>query len=108
MAALLSIGTTSALAATPAVPTAAVPAVPTRLTRLLAEAPATGAVRGIAPFDAVPPAADAAALAHLGLAVQPMHHLPLALVQGPVAALQRAVATGAADDVYPDERIHLL
>ena len=37
-----------------------------------------------------------------------MKHLPLALVHGSIGAIARAVATGAANDVYPDERIELL
>ena len=36
-------------------------------------------VRGIATFDAVPTAVERAALEALGLAVQPMHNVPLAL-----------------------------
>ena len=40
----------------------------------------------------------------LGLTVQPMQHVPLALVRGTVARCTPAVTTGAANDVYPDER----
>jgi serine protease AprX len=65
-------------------------------------------VRGIATFDAVPNAAQVAALQAVGLTVQPMKHLPLALVRGTVGAMEAAVGTGAANDVYPDERIELL
>jgi serine protease AprX len=36
-----------------------------------------------------------------------MKHLPLAIVKGSIASMQQAVATGAATDVYPDERIQL-
>ncbi len=37
-----------------------------------------------------------------------MQHLPLALVQGPVAAMTEAVVRGVGADVYPDEPIQLL
>src|SRR5262249_22575196 len=52
--------------------------------------------------------AQIAALRGLGLTVQPMHHLPLALLQGTPAQLQAAVTSGAAEDVYPDRAIQLL
>jgi serine protease AprX len=64
--------------------------------------------RGIATFDSAPTSAQVSALRGLGLAVQPMEHLPLALVYGPIATLQAAVTGGMANDVYPDERIELL
>jgi serine protease AprX len=69
---------------------------------------AVGAIRGIATFDTVPTAANTAALKALGLTVQPMKHLPLALVRGSVSQMQAAVATGAANDVYPDDPVELL
>src|SRR5919201_971836 len=68
--------------------------------------PAT-VVRGIATFDAVPTALDVAALKQYGLTVQPMEHLPLALVKGTVASMQSAVQLGTANDVYPDDPIEL-
>ena len=68
--------------------------------------PAT-VVRGIATFDAVPTALDVAALKQHGLTVQPMEHLPLALVKGTVASMQSAVQLGTANDVYPDDPIEL-
>ena len=74
------------------------------LSRLLAVYNGTALTRGIATFDAIPTAAQAAALRDLGLVTQPMKHVPLALVYGPVAAMQSAVATGRANDIYPDER----
>ncbi|HXT20963.1 MAG TPA: S8 family serine peptidase, partial [Thermoanaerobaculia bacterium] len=77
------------------------------LNRLLAAYDGAALARGIATFDAVPTAVDVAALQSLGLATQPMKHVPLALVFGPVAAMQAAVATGRATDVYPDEPIEL-
>jgi serine protease AprX len=69
---------------------------------------ATGLVTGIATLDAVPSAAVTAGLRSLGLTVQPMHQLPLAIVRGPVAAVETAVTSGIANDVYPNERIQLL
>ena len=84
-------------------------AVPTGLSALLAStASATAKVRGIATFDAVPTATQVAALESKGLVVQAMRHVPLALVLGPVSAMQAAVASGTAQDVYPDEQIQLL
>lgn len=76
------------------------------LDRLLAEG--TPDHRAIVRFDAVPSAAQVSALAGLGLTVQPMRKLPLAIVQGPVAAMVQAVSQGIGVDVYPDERIQLL
>jgi serine protease AprX len=64
-------------------------------------------VRGIATFDAVPSAADVAALKAAGLTVQPMKHLPLALVSGTVQAMAGVVAAGTANDVYADTPIEL-
>lgn len=68
----------------------------------------TGSTTAIATLDAVPTAAVTGALRGLGLDVQPMRHLPLAIVRGPVALMRTAVASGLATDVYPDERIELL
>lgn len=73
------------------------------LTSLLANG-TTGDL-GIATFDAVPTAAQVTALQALGLTVQPMKRLPLALVKGTVAQLQSAVAAGVAGDVYPNETL---
>jgi len=66
-----------------------------------------GPTTAIATLDAVPTALLTQALGGLGLEVQPMRHLPLAIVRGPVAALEAAVTSGLANDVYPDERIEL-
>ena len=77
------------------------------LDALLAAHDGAALVRGIATFAAPPSALEAGALRALGLAAQPMANLPLALVFGPVAAMEAAVATGAARDVYPDERVEL-
>ena len=79
---------------------------PTGLSRLLADGTPSG--RAIATFSSTPRSADVSALKHLGLTVQPMHKLPLALVKGPVSAMKSAVTSGVANDVYPDERIKLL
>jgi serine protease AprX len=65
-------------------------------------------VRGIATFDATPTALDVAALKGHGLTVQPLKHLPLALLYGTVQAMNNAVAAGAANDVYPDDEVELL
>lgn len=114
-AALLVVGSGSALAAgggiTGTVDLGAVTgaATPVGLPRLLASVgDATTPVTGIATFDAVPTAGITTALEALGLEVQPMHRVPLAIVRGPAAAIETAVATGLADDVYPDEPIQLL
>ncbi len=77
------------------------------LSRLLAAYGPTASVRGIATFDAIPTAAQADALAALGLHVQRMENVPLAIVAGTVSQLQAAVLSGAATDVYPDEAIEL-
>lgn len=65
-------------------------------------------VRGIGTFDAAPTALDVAALKGHGLTVQPLKHLPLALLYGTVQAMNNAVAAGAANDVYPDDEVELL
>ena len=81
---------------------------PIGLTRILSAFDPARVVRGIATFDAVPSRRHVAGLRALGLVVQPMKRLPLAIVKGPVAALKHAVNGGIANDVYPDERIHLM
>jgi serine protease AprX len=77
------------------------------LTRILSVHSGSDLVRGIATMSAVPGAADVLRLQQLGLAVQAMRHVPLAIVVGPVTAMQAAVTAGYAEDVYPDERIEL-
>jgi serine protease AprX len=77
------------------------------LDRLDASFSPTAVARGIATFDAAPTPANVAALQGFGLTVQPMKHLPLALVRGPVASIDAAMHGRAANDVYPDDRIHL-
>jgi serine protease AprX len=88
-------------------PVQALGELPIGLSRLLAAHEPTAVTRGIATFDAVPSALQVGALRTLGLEVQPMKHVPLALVSGPVAAMQAAVGGGTARDVYPDEPIEL-
>lgn len=77
------------------------------LDSLLAAHDGAALTRGIATFAAPPSALEVSALRALGLAVQPMSNLPLALVFGPVAAMEAAVGAGTARDVYPDERVEL-
>jgi serine protease AprX len=76
------------------------------LDRLLDDGTPSG--RAIATFGAVPTSTQVGALRALGLTVQPMRRLPMAIVDGPLAAMNAAVTGGVADDVYPDERIKLL
>jgi serine protease AprX len=109
---LAAVGALILAAAMAALPISARPAgglveTPIGLGSLLAAYDASATVRGIATFDAVPTAAQVASLESLGLTAQPMRHVPLALVRGPAAAMQAAVASGAANDVYPDEPIQL-
>src|SRR3954463_12440763 len=92
----------------PAARARAIGAVPTGLSQLLAAKDVTAVTRGIAEFSATPSGAQVAALRALGLIVQPMKHLPLALVAGTVGQMQAAVTGGAAEDVYPDTPIQLL
>lgn len=77
------------------------------LSRLLTAYDGLVVTRGIATFDAIPTATQVAALQSLGLAVQPLRNVPLALLHGSVAAMQSAVSAGHATDVYPDEPITL-
>ncbi|GAA4112904.1 hypothetical protein GCM10022215_09650 [Nocardioides fonticola] len=56
-------------------------------------------------LDGRPTASDVRALRSLGLTVQPMRRLPLALVAGPVSALVATVTDGPALDVYPNEQL---
>jgi serine protease AprX len=81
---------------------------PNGLSQLVAAYELTAVTRGIATFDARPSAVQGATLQALGLSVQRLDNLPLALVYGPVAAMKAAVTTGAVIDVYPDEPIELL
>ena len=102
------------LAAVLATPLASRPAraldlgLPTGLSQLLASTvSATTSIRGIAEFAAVPTAGQVAGLEALGLTVQAMRHVPLALVEGTIPQLQAAVTGGVAQDVYPDMPLEL-
>ena len=64
---------------------------------------------GIATFPGrTPTGADVAALRGLGLEVQAMEHLPLAILRGDPAVMVEAVRRGVAFDVYPDEQLEYL
>jgi serine protease AprX len=77
------------------------------LSQLLAVKSPASLARGVATFSAVPTAGQVSAMRGLGLSVQPMQKVRLALVYGPVGAMQQAVNQGIATDVYPDDRIEL-
>ena len=77
------------------------------LSRLLSAPPlGSGQERAIVTFASPPGAAQVAALRALGLVVQPLASVPVALVAGPRAALVAAGDIG--DDVYPDEKLTYL
>jgi len=102
----LGVSGTSAATAVDVSSIETVTSVPDGLSRLLASGALAG--RAIATFDGVPTSTQVASLEALGLTVQPMKHLPLALVSGTVDAMSAAVTAGVATDVYPDEAIQLL
>jgi serine protease AprX len=82
--------------------------VPTGVSQLLASTvSAAASIRGIAVFAAVPTAGQVTGLEALGLIVQPMRHVPLALVEGTIPQMHAAVTTGVAQDVYPDDALEL-
>ena len=62
-------------------------------------------MEGVATLDGVATGGRADALRRLGLQVHPLEHLPLAFVAGTPPQLQQAVRSGAAVDVYPNERL---
>jgi hypothetical protein len=66
-----------------------------------------GSVDGIATFGgALPSSSQLDSLRALGLLVQRFQNLPLALVRGSRSAMVQAVSrSGAAADVYPNERL---
>src|SRR5207249_10860076 len=65
-----------------------------------------GSSDGFATFGgATPTSAQLDALRALGLRVQGLDQLPLALLRGPRGAMFDAVSRGAASDVYPNERL---
>ena len=101
-----ALGTTTA-SSTPAAGTlSALRATHVGLDRLLA-AGAYGD-RAVVTFRDVPTSSQVSALRALGLAVQPMRRLPLALVAGTVPQLVSTVTSGIALDVYPDEQLDYL
>src|SRR4051812_17346459 len=81
---------------------------PTGIERLTHFRRSTKVVRGIATFDSVPSRSQVKALRGMGLVVQPMRHVPLALVRGTVGTMVQAVTRGLSNDVYPDERLKYL
>lgn len=105
-AALSATGATSAGAAAPAPTAAQLAASHPGLGRLLADGTPTG--RAIVSFGSVPTAAQVASLEGLGLTVQPMTRLPLALVAGTLGQLAASVTSGIGRDVYPDELLDYL
>jgi serine protease AprX len=103
LTALVAAGVVPARA-TSSAPSAALASLP-GLSQL---ADVTGTATAIARLDAVPTAVVTSTLRGLGLEVQPMSNLPLAIVRGPAAAMRTAVTSGVARDVYPEERVELL
>ncbi|WP_372728162.1 S8 family serine peptidase [Nocardioides sp.] len=90
----------------PSAANAAVRAATPGFDRLQATGTPTG--RAIATFAGVPTTAQVEGLRDLGLVVQPMKKLPLALVAGSDAELATAATSGIARDVYPDETLQYL
>ncbi len=105
-AVLSTAGVTTADAAAPAPTAAQLAGSHPGLARLLADGTPTG--RAIVTFAAVPTAAQIDSLRGLGLVVQPMNRLPLALVDGTAAQLAATVTSGIGRDVYPDEQLEYL
>ncbi|MEJ7834288.1 MAG: S8 family serine peptidase [Nocardioides sp.] len=64
--------------------------------------------KAVVTFSGVPTTSQVAALRGLGLTVQPMKRLPLALVAGTLPQMTAAVTRGIGLDVYPDERLSYL
>ncbi|HUP83554.1 MAG TPA: S8 family serine peptidase [Candidatus Limnocylindria bacterium] len=105
-----AIAIAAALLISALIPTATTVAasLPTGLSQIVAVSSASTVTRGIAEFSAIPTTSQITALKNLGLTVQPMHKVRLALVKGPVSAMKLAVNRGIARDVYPDDPIELL
>jgi serine protease AprX len=110
MRSLSALALGAALLLNAIIPSAATAAasLPTGLSQILAVKSLSASTRGIAEFSAVPSSSQVSALKNLGLTVQPMHAVRLALVSGPVSAMKRAVTNGVALDVYPDDPVQLL
>src|SRR5262245_2776463 len=65
-----------------------------------------GSLDGVAVFGGVMPSpAQIEGLRSLGLRVQPLERLPMALLRGTRQAMVSAVAGGLAADVYPNDRL---
>jgi serine protease AprX len=107
-AAVLALAVSAATLGNPTGRAAAIGSLPTGLSQLAAANDLATVTRGIAVLSAVPTEGQVAILESLGLAVQPMRNVPLALVAGTVGAMQAAVGAGVAEDVYPDLPIELL
>ena len=109
-AAMLSPVGVDAAAGAPSVPSLTSPSLTALrathpgLDRLLAHGTPNG--RAIVELDAAPSDSQVASLESLGLTVQPLHRLPMALVEGSVAQIAAAVTHGIGTDVYPDQVLH--
>src|SRR5262245_36074681 len=90
-----------------ATPSAGAQATPPGLARLAtADAGIDGSLDGVAVFGGVMPSpAQIEGLRSLGLRVQPLERLPMALLRGTRQAMVSAVAGGLAADVYPNDRL---
>src|SRR5215813_4413399 len=65
-----------------------------------------GSIDGVATFGGVmPDSARLDALRALGLQVQGLSNLPLALMRGPRTAMNTAVSQSLADDIYPNDKL---
>jgi serine protease AprX len=106
--ALITSVLTGALVAAMLPGVSAAAATPRGLSQILTTTGSTATIRGIATFSSVPSSSQVTALRGLGLEVQPMQKVRLALVKGRVSAMQQAVSRGIALDVYPDEKLQYL
>lgn len=67
---------------------------------------ALDSVLGVVMLDTIPDQSRVQALESLGITVQPMRHLPMALARAPLTAFVEAVRTGVARDVYPNQPLN--
>lgn len=84
------------------------PAAPRGVQALVAATAPGERAFGVATFRSRPSAGEEQGLRALGLEVQRLRHLPLALVAGTTAQLESAVRRGVAADVYPNEKLRYL
>lgn len=91
------------LCATPMVAAASLPGLRAIQASII---PADHAVRAVVMLDAVADESQLEALRSLGLTVQGLRHLPMALVRGTVAELESVLVTGLGKDVYLDRALH--